>query len=73
MGKNFTTPNESRLASRRACGSIGSLLRSDDAIPIQFTVLAAKLIPVTLMVNNETPTIPRDYILVIGNTVELGQ
>jgi glycosidase len=37
-----------------------------------FTVLAAKLIPVTFTVNNATPTNPGDYIFVTGNTIELG-
>lgn len=39
---------------------------------IQFTVLAAKLIPVTFTVNNANPTNPGDYIFVSGSTVELG-
>ncbi|HXR38334.1 MAG TPA: alpha-amylase family glycosyl hydrolase [Terracidiphilus sp.] len=39
---------------------------------IAFTVLAAKLIPVTFTVNNANPTNPGDYIFVTGNTVELG-
>ncbi len=39
---------------------------------IQFTVLAAKLIPVTFTVNNASPTQPGDYIFLTGNTVELG-
>lgn len=39
---------------------------------IAFTVLAAKLIPVTFTVNNASPTNPGDYIFVTGNTVELG-
>ncbi|HST52010.1 MAG TPA: alpha-amylase family glycosyl hydrolase [Pyrinomonadaceae bacterium] len=39
---------------------------------IQFTVLTAKLIPVTFTVNNATPTSPGDYIFVTGSTVELG-
>ena len=39
---------------------------------IAFTVLTAKLIPVTFTVNNATPTSPGDYIFVTGNTVELG-
>jgi glycosidase len=39
---------------------------------ITFTVLAAKLIPVTFTVNNANPTNPGDYIFVSGNTVELG-
>ena len=39
---------------------------------IQFTVLAAKLIPVTFTVNNATPTNAGDYIFITGSTVELG-
>ncbi len=39
---------------------------------IQFTVLTAKLIPVTFTVNNATPTQVGDYIFLTGNTVELG-
>jgi glycosidase len=39
---------------------------------IQFTVLTAKLIPVTFTVNNATPTQTGDYIFLTGNTVELG-
>jgi glycosidase len=39
---------------------------------IQFTVLAAKMIPVTFTVNNATPTNTGDYIFLTGNTVELG-
>jgi hypothetical protein len=39
---------------------------------VPFTVLAAKLIPVTFTVNNATPTNPGDYIFLTGNTVELG-
>lgn len=38
---------------------------------INFTVLAAKLIPVTFTVNNATPTSPGDYIFLTGDTVEL--
>ncbi len=41
-----------------------------NAVP--FTVLAAKLIPVTFTVNNATPTTFGDYIFLTGNTVELG-
>jgi len=37
-----------------------------------FTVLAAKLIPVTFTVNNATPTNVGDYIFLTGSTVELG-
>lgn len=39
---------------------------------IQFTVLTAKLIPVTFTVDNATPTNPGDYIFLTGSTVELG-
>jgi len=39
---------------------------------IAFTVLTAKLIPVTFTVNNANPTNTGDYIFVAGNTVELG-
>jgi glycosidase len=39
---------------------------------IQFTVLTAKLIPVTFTVFNATPTVNGDYIFLTGNTVELG-
>lgn len=39
---------------------------------IQFTVLTAKLIPVTFTVNNASPTNPGDYIFLTGSTVELG-
>jgi ribosomal protein L11 len=39
---------------------------------IQFTVLTAKLVPVTFTVNNATPTGVGDYIFVTGNTIELG-
>jgi glycosidase len=39
---------------------------------IQFTVLTAKLIPVTFTVNNATPTSVGDYIFLTGSTVELG-
>jgi glycosidase len=39
---------------------------------LPFTVLAAKLIPVTFTVNNAAPTVPGDYIFLTGDTVELG-
>ena len=39
---------------------------------IQFTVLAAQLIPVTFTVNNAISTSPGDYIFLTGNTIELG-
>jgi glycosidase len=40
---------------------------------IQFTVLTAKLVPVTFTVSNAVATNPGDYIFLSGNTVELGQ
>jgi glycosidase len=43
-----------------------------NANTIQFTVLTAKLIPVTFTVNNATPTSVGDYIFLTGSTVELG-
>jgi len=39
---------------------------------IQYTVLTAKLIPVTFTVNNATPTNTGDYIFLTGSTIELG-
>jgi glycosidase len=39
---------------------------------IQFTMLKAKLIPVTFTVFNATPTSVGDHIFLTGNTVELG-
>jgi glycosidase len=39
---------------------------------IQYTLLTAKLIPVTFTVYNATPTQVGDYIFLTGNTVELG-
>jgi len=39
---------------------------------IQFTVLTAKLIPITFTVNNATPTNTGDYIFLTGSTIELG-
>jgi len=39
---------------------------------ISFTILAAKMIPVTFTVNNATPTSVGDYIFLTGDTVELG-
>jgi glycosidase len=38
---------------------------------IQYTVLTAKLIPITFTVNNASPTVTGDYIFLTGNTVEL--
>jgi glycosidase len=39
---------------------------------IQYTVLTAKLIPITFTVNNASPTQVGDYIFLTGSTVELG-
>ncbi len=39
---------------------------------IQYTVLTAKLIPVTFTVNNAASTNVGDYIFLTGNTIELG-
>ena len=39
---------------------------------IQFTVLTAKLIPVTFTIHNASSTQVGDYIFLTGNTVELG-
>lgn len=39
---------------------------------IKFTVLTARLIPVTFTVNNATPTQVGDQIFLTGNTIELG-
>jgi glycosidase len=39
---------------------------------IQYTVLTAKLIPVTFTVNNASPTVTGDYIFLTGSTIELG-
>jgi len=38
---------------------------------INYTVLTAKLIPITFTVNNASPTSVGDYIFLTGNTVEL--
>lgn len=64
----FTVPNV-------AGGIYNVQLTSGQGKPantIQFTVLTAKLIPVTFTVNNATPTNPGDYIFLTGSTVELG-
>jgi glycosidase len=64
----FTVPNV-------ANGSYNVQLKSSAgtaANTIAFTVLTAKLIPVTFTVDNANPTNTGDYIFVTGNTVELG-
>lgn len=58
-----------------AAGSYNVQLKTSGgtaANTIAFTVLTAKLIPVTFTVNNANPTNPGDYIYVTGSTVELG-
>lgn len=42
------------------------------ANPVAFTVLAAKLVPVTFTVHHAIATQPGDNIFITGNTVELG-
>jgi len=64
----FTVPNVANgVYQAQLKNSAGTAANS-----IQFTVLAAKLIPVTFTVNNASPTNTGDYIFVAGNTVELG-
>ncbi len=64
----FTVPNVADgISSVQLKDGSGTAANS-----IQFTVLAAKLIPVTFTVNNATPTNPGDYIFLSGSTVELG-
>lgn len=65
----FTVPNVANGVYQAQLKSSGGVA----ANPIQFTVLTAKLIPVTFTVNNASPTNPGDYIFLTGNTVELGQ
>ena len=58
-----------------ANGAYNVQLKSSIGTPantIPFTVLAAKLVPVTITVNNAHPTNPGDSIFITGNTVELG-
>jgi glycosidase len=64
----FTVPsvaNGVAMAQLKTSGGVA-------ANAIQFTVLAAKLIPVTFTVNNATPTNVGDYIFLTGSTIELG-
>jgi glycosidase len=64
----FTVPavknGSYQVQSKSGAGVIGNT--------IAFTVLAAKLIPVTFTVHNAVATNPGDFIFVTGNTVELG-
>jgi glycosidase len=64
----FTVPNVTN-------GQYNVQLKNSSGVSansMAFTVLAARLIPVTFSVNNANPTNPGDYIFVTGNTVELG-
>jgi hypothetical protein len=64
----FTVPNVSNgVYLVQLKNSSGTLANT-----IQFTVLTAKMIPVTFTVNNANPTNTGDYIYLTGNTVELG-
>jgi glycosidase len=64
----FTVPNVSNgVYQVQLKNSSGQAANS-----IQFTVLTAKLIPVTFTVNNANPTNTGDYIYLTGSTVELG-
>ncbi len=74
--KSWSNTAVSFAVPQVAAGVTQAQLRSKTgaaANPIQFTVLEAKLIPVTFTVNNASPTNPGDYIFLSGNTVELGQ
>ena len=58
-----------------ANGAYNVQLKASGGTPantIPFTVLTAKLVPVTITVKNAHPTNPGDYLFVTGNTVELG-
>ncbi|MDP9007289.1 MAG: IPT/TIG domain-containing protein [Pseudomonadota bacterium] len=64
----FTVPSVSN-------GVYGVQLKTSGSVAantIHFTVLTAKLIPVTFTVNNATPTSTGDYIFLTGTGVELG-
>jgi glycosidase len=64
----FTVPNVAAATYNVQLKTSGGAA----ANTIAFTVLTAKLVPVTFTVNNANPTNPGDYIFVTGNTVELG-
>jgi glycosidase len=64
----FTVPNVANGAYNVQLNSSSGAA----ANTVAFTVLAAKLIPVTFTVNNANPTNTGDYIFATGNTVELG-
>jgi glycosidase len=64
----FTVPSVSNGVYSVQLYNSGSVA----ANTIQFTVLTAKLIPITFTVNNATPTNTGDYIFLTGGGVELG-
>ncbi|MBC8029894.1 MAG: hypothetical protein H7Z16_07270 [Pyrinomonadaceae bacterium] len=70
-------PNHSTMDIAGEFGSLydnGTFLGkyTSDSNGSPYTVLTAKLIPVTFTVNNASPTQTGDYIFLTGNTVELG-
>ncbi|HEY2857212.1 MAG TPA: alpha-amylase family glycosyl hydrolase [Terracidiphilus sp.] len=73
--KSWSNTSVTFAAPSVAAGSYNVQLKTSGgtaANTIAFTMLTAKLIPVTFTVNNANPTNPGDYIFVTGNTVELG-
>ncbi len=74
--KSWTNTAVTFTVPKMAGGIYQAQLTSKNGVAanaIQFTVLTAKLVPVTFTLNNATPTKPGDYIFLSGNTVELGQ
>jgi glycosidase len=65
---SFTVPSVNNGVYNVQLKTSGSVA----ANTIQFTVLTAKLIPVTFTVNNATPTSTGDYIFLTGSGIELG-
>jgi hypothetical protein len=64
----FTVPSVSNGVYNVQLNTAGNVA----ANAIQFTVLTAKLIPITFTVNNASPTNTDDYIFLTGAGVELG-
>jgi hypothetical protein len=65
----FTVPN---VANGLYNVQLANAAHTNAANTIQFTVLTAKLIPVTFTVNNASPTNVGDYIFLTGAGIELG-
>ncbi len=64
----FTVPNVANgIYQAQLAAASGAM-----ANPIQFTVLTAKLVPVTFTVIHAPPTTAGDFIFLTGSTVELG-